>query len=297
MSSDPYLYPGTTVLRNHFGTRHQDELDTLERKTTARALNSLREKPISGSFDYAHLRETHRLIFEKVYPFAGETRLVGMSKHERVLNGGSVDYSHPEDITRDAAFHLKAMNGRDWSSLRDMSEPESMQTFAKDVAELWRIHPFREGNTRTTMTFMTQFAHVHGFTLDRDLFANNPEFVRNGLVVATYERTEHLTRILTDSRNTMLGRETELAGRIAGPDAVKDTSLKGAASKLALVEAELRRAGVGEKDRQTVRENAAHSLARGMLHGKTYEVEKLAARGIQRTDQDQDKNTSRDRSR
>ena len=59
------------------------------------------------------------------------------------------------------------------------------------------------------MTFMTQFAHEHGFTLDRDLLANNPEFVRNGLVVATYDRPEHLARILTDSRNA-IGRETEL---------------------------------------------------------------------------------------
>ena len=60
-----------------------------------------------------------------------------MSKHELVLNGASVDYSHPEDIARDAAFHLKAMNGRDWLQNLAEHEPESAQTFAEDVAELW----------------------------------------------------------------------------------------------------------------------------------------------------------------
>ena len=80
------------------------------------------------------------------------------------------------------------MNKRDWSSLHDMSNPEFMQTFAEDIAELWRIHPFREGNTRTIMTFMTQFASEHGFTLDYNLFTNNPEFVLKSLVVAHIRR-------------------------------------------------------------------------------------------------------------
>ena len=206
---DPYLYTGTAVLRNHPGTRKQAELDELERMITSHALDSIRKKPVPGNFDYARLCEIHLRIFEEVYPFAGKTRIINMSKYEPVLNGGSVDYSRFKDIVHDATCHLKNMNKRDWSSLHDMSKPEFMQIFAEDIAELWRIHPFREGNTRTTMTFMIQFAREHGFTLDYNLFAGNPEFVRNGLVVATYNHPEHLTRILTDSRNAILDREPE----------------------------------------------------------------------------------------
>lgn len=297
MISDPYLYPGTSVLRNHRGLRDHEKLSKFERRETASAINDLRKNPADGNFDYAHLREIHRRIFEKVYPFAGETRLIDMSKSESVLNGASVNYSHADDITHHAALHLKAMNGRDWSGLQNMNQPENMETFAKDIAELWRIHPFREGNTRTTMTFMTQFAHERGLTLDRDLFAQNPEFTRKALVVATEDHPEHLTRILTDSRNTMLGRETDLATRIVEWAETKDPALKGAASKLALVEAELRRAGITDKDRQTVRGHAAHSLAREVLHGRVYEVEKLAARTIQREDEGRDKSPGRDRGR
>ena len=218
MSLDPYLYTGTVVLQNHFDTRDQDELDRLERKITFRTLNSLKENPISGNFDYTHLCEIHFRIFEKIYPFAGKTRIINMSKYEPVLNGGSVDYSKFQNIVRDATYHLKNMNKRDWSGLHDMKKPELMQTFAEDIAELWRIHPFREGNTRTTMTFMIQFAREHGFTLDYNLFAMNPEFVRKSLVVATYNHSEHLTRILTDSRNAILEHEPEKCDEPDNPE-------------------------------------------------------------------------------
>ena len=65
----------------------------------------------------------------------------------------------------------------------------------------------------------------------------------------------------------MLGREANLAARVAKWAETKDPALKGAASKLALVEAELHRAGSGHKDRQTVRGNVAQSLAREVLYG------------------------------
>ena len=215
MSSDPYLYPGTSDLRNHRGLRDKEKLSSFEQQEAALAIRDLRKAPVSGDFDYAHLREIHRRIFQYVYPFAGETRQMDMTKNERVLAGASVAYSYADDITRDAVLHLKEMNGRDWSGLRDMIQPEKMETFAKDIAELWRIHPFREGNTRTTMAFITQFAHERGFTLDRDPLDKYHEFARTALVVATENHFEHFTRILTDSRNIMLGREANLAARIA----------------------------------------------------------------------------------
>ena len=113
VSSDPYLYTGTTVLRNHFGIRNQDELDRLERTKISRAFDFIIDKLVSGNFDYAHLCEIHFRIFEEVYPFAGKTRIINISKYEPVLNESSVDYSKFMDIFRDATKHLKNMNKRD----------------------------------------------------------------------------------------------------------------------------------------------------------------------------------------
>ena len=54
--------------------------------------------------------------------------------------------------------------------------------FCDSLARLWKIHPFREGNTRTTITFCCQFADEMGFSLNRKLFEENSIYVRIALV-------------------------------------------------------------------------------------------------------------------
>ena len=80
--SDPYLYPGTTVLINHFNIRDQAKLDSKERRETLKTLKGLYDNPVKGEFDLAHLLEIHRRVFAPVYPFAGEIRRIEMVKAE-----------------------------------------------------------------------------------------------------------------------------------------------------------------------------------------------------------------------
>ena len=209
--SDPYLYPGTTVLINHFNIRDQAKLDSKERRETLKTLKGLYDNPVKGEFGLAHLLEVHRRIFAPVYPFAGEIRRIDMVKAEEKLGGGSVEYA-PFHLARLQAEHcLKQLNARDWSGLRDLSRPEDMASFAGMVVDLWKVHPFREGNTRTTMTFMHQFAAAKGFALDRELIRTNAEYVRHALVVGTHGETHYLTRILTDARQREHAREQSQA--------------------------------------------------------------------------------------
>lgn len=205
--SDPYLYPGTTVLINNFNIRDQAKLDSKERRETLKTLKGLYDDPVKGEFGLAHLLEIHRRIFAPVYPFAGEIRRIDMVKAEEKLGGGSVEYA-PFHLARlQAEHHLKQLNARDWSGLRDLSRPQDMASFAGMVVDLWKIHPFREGNTRTTMTFMHQVAAAKGFALDRELIRANAEYVRHALVVGTHGETHYLTRILTDARQREYARE------------------------------------------------------------------------------------------
>ena len=54
---DPYLYPGTDVLKNLFGIHSAAKLAKLERRlTSARADEGFP----NGSFDYAHYKSTSR---------------------------------------------------------------------------------------------------------------------------------------------------------------------------------------------------------------------------------------------
>ena len=73
-SSDPYLYPGTTVLRNLRGITDPQQLEEFEARSTHRRLAELIEAPVSGEFDVTHLKAIHRYIFHDVYKWAGEFR-------------------------------------------------------------------------------------------------------------------------------------------------------------------------------------------------------------------------------
>lgn len=84
---DPYLYPGTDTLINNAGIRDKKQLEEFERDTVALNLSQLEESPIIGPFDKQRLKETHKRIFNGIYPWAGEFRgNTGMMVKERLGN-------------------------------------------------------------------------------------------------------------------------------------------------------------------------------------------------------------------
>jgi cell filamentation protein len=63
MSNDPYVYPGTTILRNKPGIRDAEQLDAFERRlVTQRAAEGMP----TGNFDLAHLQAIHGHLFRDV---------------------------------------------------------------------------------------------------------------------------------------------------------------------------------------------------------------------------------------
>jgi cell filamentation protein len=100
---------------------------------------------------------------------------------------------------RDCGVALENLNGTDWASL---GVHETAKIFAKLTAALWQTHPFREGNTRTIITFATQFAEAHGFRMDKSLLKDSAAYVRDALVKASdgeYSEYEYLTKIFEDA--------------------------------------------------------------------------------------------------
>ena len=61
---------------------------------------------------------------------------------------------------------------------------------AKFVSGLWQIHPFGEGNTRTTAVFAIQYLRSMGFNVENNLFANHSWYFRNALVRANYQNVQ-----------------------------------------------------------------------------------------------------------
>ena len=64
------------------------------------------------------------------------------------------------------------------------------------------MHPYRDGNTRTIVTYAFRFAEEHGFRMDRNLLLDNFTYVRKALVKASdgeYSEYEYLYKIIKDS--------------------------------------------------------------------------------------------------
>lgn len=91
---------------------------------------------------------------------------------------------------------------------------------------LWQIHPFGEGNTRTTAVFTIKYLRMLGFSVNNDLFERHSWYFRNALVRANYRNVQKginaeplfLVRFF---RNLLLGEDNLLKNRymmIDGPE-------------------------------------------------------------------------------
>lgn len=70
------------------------------------------------------------------------------------------------------------------------------------MTDIWRVHPYREGNTRTVSIFMKLFAEAQGLQFNEQLLSKNAGYVRNALVLAVVEESpepEYLLKIITDA--------------------------------------------------------------------------------------------------
>ena len=153
MPTDPYVYPGTTCLRNRLGIRNPDALARLEANQTAIILARLERERLVGRYDLVHLRAFHRRIFGDLYAWAGELRVVPIAK-DRSL------FALPEQIEPylSRVFSELASEQR----LRGLARAELVDRVTHYHAELNAVHPFREGNGRTQRACLGQLAHDAG---------------------------------------------------------------------------------------------------------------------------------------
>lgn len=176
---DPYLYEECPVLKNKLGIKTQEELDNAEADYVVYRLKDLTLNPMSGEYNTEHLLKMHYFLFQDLYEWAGEPRIIEIYKEEDVLGGMSVEYSDPFDIVKDIHYVLMDMRNKGW---KEMDRKEAAEQFSSCLSRLWKVHPFREGNTRTTVTFCCQFADEVGLKINRELFEKNSRYVRTALV-------------------------------------------------------------------------------------------------------------------
>lgn len=178
----------------------------------------------SFAFSVVGITSIHRRLFEGVFKFAGKIRDYDITKKEWVLRGDTVLYVNSEDIKRALEYDLEQENKFVYAGL---THEQMVEHIAKFVSNLWQIHPFGEGNTRTTAVFTIKYLRSIGFYVENDLFANNSWYFRNALVRANYRNA--VKGIEPDSkylvlffRNLLMGEANELRNRYMIVDAPEE---------------------------------------------------------------------------
>lgn len=201
---DPYLYPNTEIMTNKFNIKDSNELNSMEADFTSSRLKDIIQYGLEGKSDLEHLLKYHFTIFQDIYYWAGQLRTINIEKPEPALGGISIEYSDVNNIESDIVFILSKVKSINWNEL---NIDATSNLFSRFIADLWKVHPFREGNTRTIITFCCNYAEKEGFPLDTDLLKDNSDYVRNALVAASAKfhdlgdksNLEYLIKIIKDA--------------------------------------------------------------------------------------------------
>lgn len=182
-------------------------------KVSARITEILQEDTFS--FTPAEYRRIHRKLFTGIFNFAGKYRDYNISKNEWVLDGASVLYNPFENLKETLDYDFAQERKFDYASA---STEDAISHIASFIADLWQIHPFGEGNTRTTAVFLIKYLRSFGFAINNDLFVAHSWYFRNALVRANYANRDKgispdVSYLESFLRNLVLGENNELKNR------------------------------------------------------------------------------------
>ncbi len=162
------------------------------------------------SVDY--LKYVHKYLFQDVYEFAGEFRNIDFSKHEKILNNDSVAYGDCKTLKESLEYDISLEKEKNY---KDMNVVEVINNITKFSSSIWQVHPFREGNTRTTALFIEKYLISLGYEVDNTLFKDKSIYFRNALVRSNYfnnylnikEDSNYLVKFY---ENLLLGKNNNL---------------------------------------------------------------------------------------
>ena len=138
----------------------------------------------SFTFTVGQLISIHKRLFEGVFAHAGKLRDYNFIKREWVLDGRSVIYGDYHELKDTLEYDFESERNFKYA---DLTEDKIIEHLANFVSNLWQIHAFQEGNTRTTAVFFIKYLRSLGYDVTNDVFAKNAWFFRNALVRANFK--------------------------------------------------------------------------------------------------------------
>lgn len=152
-----------------------------------RTVKLLENKEFKFSIDY--LKKIHKSLFSDILKknYVGIFRNYNISKNERILSGNSVIYADYRELTECLSYDFEREKKNDYKNL---PLDEKIKKVSNFISSIWQVHPFIEGNTRTTAIFLIKYLKKLGFKLNEDIFIENSLYFRNALVLSNYSNRE-----------------------------------------------------------------------------------------------------------
>ena len=173
--------------RIHSYYEERKERNEIEEDTKEADIVSVRIAKLLGEktfqFSPVEWQNIHRKLFEGVFDHAGKIRDYNITKKEWVLKGDTVMYASYDSILDTLDYDFSQERNFSYEGL---TIEESVSHIAKFTSGIWQIHPFGEGNTRSTAVFIIKYLKTFGFTVSNETFAENSWYFRNALVRANY---------------------------------------------------------------------------------------------------------------
>ena len=205
------------LVKQYYIKKTSHDKDDEDKEEADRVSSNISKLLQTDAFTYsvAGLAAIHRAIFEGVFKHAGRFRDYDISKKEWVLRNDTVLYGRWQDLRMTVEYDLEQERQFDYTALNN---DQMIEHLAKFVAGLWQIHPFGEGNTRTTAIFTIKYLRSLGFSVNNDMFERHSWYFRNALVRANYRNVRKGINaeplfLIRFFRNLLLGETSELKNR------------------------------------------------------------------------------------
>jgi len=202
-------YYKSKAVRAEAAKTRTDEADIVSQRIT-----EILAEP-TFSFSPASYTSIHRKLFSGIYKHAGKIRDYNITKNEWVLKKDTVRYESADVIVATLEYEFERERNFNY---RGLSPQETISHFSRFIADVWQIHAFGEGNTRTTAIFAVKYLRSLGYAVENDIFSDNSYYFRNALVRANYTNIPkgiHPTLVYLERffANLLLGENNELKSR------------------------------------------------------------------------------------
>ena len=176
-------------IKQYYENADKNKIDKDEKEAdevSVRIVKILNDKAFT--FNYLTLKQYHKKLFENIdigidEKYIGEFRDYNITKNEPILNGETVQYADYSMIEETLKYDFEEETNQRYTEKTEKEKLERLCTF---TSHIWQVHPFGEGNTRTTALFIQKYLNSKGFDINNEQFKDNSLYFRNALVRANY---------------------------------------------------------------------------------------------------------------